>query len=44
MLEGRPGVDELREEITARLEAAPELSRRLDGPADAPVWRPDPRP
>ena len=41
VLEGRPGIDELREEITARLEAAPELSRRLDGPADAPVWRQD---
>jgi diacylglycerol O-acyltransferase / wax synthase len=41
VLEGRPGIDELREEITMRLDAAPELTRRLDGPADAPVWRED---
>ena len=41
VLEGRLGIDELRDEITKRLEAAPELSRRLDGPADAPVWRQD---
>ncbi len=39
VLEGRPGIDELRDEITTRLEAAPELSRQLGGPADAPVWR-----
>ena len=42
VLEGRPGIAELREEITARLDAAPELTRRLDGPAEAPVWREDP--
>ena len=41
VLEARLGIDELRDEITKRLEAAPELSRRLDGPADAPVWRQD---
>ena len=41
VIEGRLGIDELRDEITKRLEAAPELSRRLDGPADAPVWRQD---
>jgi diacylglycerol O-acyltransferase / wax synthase len=35
------GIGALRDEVTARLAAAPELSRRLDGPADAPVWRQD---
>ena len=39
LADGRPGLAALREEITARLGAAPELLRRLDGPADAPVWR-----
>ncbi|MDQ2675575.1 MAG: hypothetical protein M3Y34_02105, partial [Actinomycetota bacterium] len=39
VLESRPGIEELREQIVMRLPAAPELSRRLDGPADAPVWR-----
>jgi len=41
LAEGRPGLGALREEITARLDAAPELLRRLDGPADAPTWRQD---
>ena len=41
VLEGPVGIDELREQIIMRLAAAPELSRRLDGPADDPVWRQD---
>jgi diacylglycerol O-acyltransferase len=35
---GRPGLGALRDEIIGRLGAAPELLRRLDGPADARVW------
>ena len=41
LADGRPEIDELRDAITSRLEAAPELLRRLDGPADAPVWSQD---
>ncbi len=41
LAEGGPGLGPLRDEITARLGDAPELLRRLDGPADAPVWRQD---
>jgi len=39
---GCPGVEDLRASIGARLEAAPALTRRLGGPADAPDWEPDP--
>ncbi len=38
---GAPGPDALREALTRRLPAAPQLAWRLAGPADAPVWRPD---
>src|SRR5262245_47336475 len=40
--DGGPGIDELRDSIGPRLVAAPALTRRLGGPADAPVWEPDP--
>ena len=41
LAEGGPGLGALRDEVAARLGGAPELLRRLDGPADAPVWRQD---
>ncbi len=37
-----PGLEELRSSIAARLDAAPALTRRLGGPAEAPEWLPDP--
>jgi len=42
LADGRPEIGELRDAVVSRLEAAPELLRRLDGPADAPVWTQDP--
>ena len=41
LAEGRPAIDDLRGAVNARLEAAPELLRRLDGPAGAPAWKQD---
>ena len=41
LAEGGPGLGALRDEVAARLWGAPELLRRLDGPANAPVWRQD---
>ncbi len=39
---GGPALGELRASIGARLGGAPALTRRLDGPDDAPAWVPDP--
>ncbi|MDQ3720562.1 MAG: hypothetical protein M3350_07260, partial [Actinomycetota bacterium] len=36
--EGAPAVDALREAVAARLSAAPELTRRLGGSEQRPVW------
>lgn len=38
---GAPSLDALRARIDARLTAAPLLTRRLNGPPDAPAWVPD---
>jgi diacylglycerol O-acyltransferase len=42
LAEGRLEPRALRKSITARLDDAPELLRRLDDSGDAPVWRQDP--
>ena len=39
--EGAPGADELRERLASRISLAPELTRKLGGTSDAPVWVPD---
>jgi Wax ester synthase/diacylglycerol acyltransferase catalytic domain/WS/DGAT C-terminal domain len=40
--EGAPGVGDLRERIAERIDAIPELTRKLGGTADEPIWVPDP--
>ena len=39
--EGAPGVDELRGLVAERIAAVPELTRRLGGAAEQPLWVPD---
>jgi Wax ester synthase/diacylglycerol acyltransferase catalytic domain/WS/DGAT C-terminal domain len=40
--EGAPGVGELRDRIAERIHLTPELTRKLGGTADEPMWVPDP--
>lgn len=40
--DGAPGAEALRASVAERIAAAPALTRRLGGTADAPAWVPDP--